>query len=74
MAGECFHPPLSFFEDISETARATMLKFSLTFPRTKLDTFSENFKSISLPGAAAGHRKLGGPNREASHLGEEPSS
>ena len=43
----------------------------MTFPRTKLGIFSENFKSIPLPGAAPGHRKLGGPNREESHLGED---
>ena len=34
--------------------------------------FPENFKSITLPGAAPGHRKVvGGPIREASHLGED---
>ena len=33
--------------------------------------FPENFKSISLPGAAPGHRKVGGPIRETSHLGED---
>ena len=43
----------------------------LTFPKTKLGVFPENFKSISLPGAAPGHRKVGGPIREASHLGED---
>ena len=26
--GGCFHPPLRFFGDISETAKATRLKFS----------------------------------------------
>ena len=41
------------------------------FLKSKLGTFSENFKSITLPGAAPGHRKLGGPVREASHLGED---
>ena len=47
-----------------------MLKFS-TFRKTKLGIFSENFKSITLPGAAPGHRKVGDPIREASHLGED---
>ena len=44
------------------------------FLKSKLGTFSENFKSITLPGAAPGHRKLGGPVREASHLGEDHDS
>ena len=43
----------------------------LTFPWTKLGTFSENFKLIDLPGAAPRHRELGGPIREASRLGED---
>ena len=33
-------------------------------------TFTESLKSITLPGAAPGHRKLGGAIREASHMGE----
>ena len=32
---------------------------------------SERFKLITLPGAAPGHRKMGVPIREASHLGED---
>ena len=43
----------------------------LTFPKTKLGTFPENFKFITLPGAAPEHWELGGPIREASHLGED---
>ena len=43
----------------------------MTFSRTKLGTFSENFKYIDLPEAAPEHRKLGGPIGEASHLGED---
>ena len=70
VAGGGVHPPLRFFGDISVTAGATMLKFS-DFPKTKLGTFSENFKSITLPGLTPGHRKLGEPIREASHLGED---
>ena len=41
-----------------------------TFPSAKLGTFLENFKEITLPGAASRHRKLG-PIREASHFGED---
>ena len=33
--------------------------------------FPENFKSITLSGAAPEHRNLGGPYREASHLGKD---
>ena len=41
------------------------------FSKTMLGIFTENFKSINLPGAAPGHRKLAGSIRQASHLGEE---
>ena len=49
-----------------------MLKFSdFFYYRTKLGILSENVQSIILPGTAPGHRKLGGPLSEASHLGED---
>ena len=38
---------------------------------TKLGKCLENFKSITLSEAAPGHRKLEGPIREASHLGDD---
>ena len=44
-----------------------MLNF-FTFLKTKLGTFPENFKLISLSGAVPGHGESGGPIREASHL------
>ena len=36
--------------------------------------FPEIFMSITLPGAAPGHRKVGGPIREASYLGVDHNS
>ena len=50
-----------------------MLKFSdfLELNWTHSLKISDSLTSIALPGAAPGHRKLGGPIREASHLGED---
>ena len=51
--GVVFIHPSGFFGDISETAGATKLKFSDTFPKTKLGIFPDNFKSITLPGGGS---------------------
>ena len=42
----------------------------MTFPKTKLGIFPENFKLITVIGAVPEHRKLGGPIRKVSLLGE----
>ena len=65
-----FSSTLRILGNISETAGATMLKFS-DFSKNKLGTFPSNFKLLALLTVAApGHRKLWGPNHEASNLGE----
>ena len=67
--GGCFHPPLRFFWNISETAGARMLKFC-DFPKTKLGIFPENFRLITVTGTVPEHRELGGPLRKVSLLGK----
>ena len=42
----------------------------MTFSKTKLDIFATNFKLITVTGAVPEHRKLGGPLRKVSLLGE----
>ena len=42
----------------------------MTFPKTKLSIFPENFKLITVTGAVPEHRELGGPLRKVSLLGE----
>ena len=42
----------------------------MTFPKTKLGIFSENFKLITVTGVVPEHRELGGPLRKVSLLAE----
>ena len=42
----------------------------MTFPKTKLGIFPENFKLIAVTGAVPEHQELGGPLRKVSLLGE----
>ena len=42
----------------------------MTFPRTKLGIFPENFKLITVTGAVPGHREMGVRIRKVSLLGE----
>ena len=42
----------------------------MTFLKTKLGIFPENFKLITVIGAVPEHRELGGPLRKMSLLGE----
>ena len=42
----------------------------MTFPKTKLGIFPENFRLITVTGAVPGHRELVGPIRKVSLLGE----
>ena len=71
MAGGLFSSTPQIFRGYFRNGWSYDADFFFIFPYTKLGTFHENFNSITLPGAAPGHRKLGGPIREASHLGED---
>ena len=42
----------------------------MSFPKTKLDIFPENFKLITVTRAVPEHREFGGPLRNVSLLGE----
>ena len=65
VAGGLFLSTPRVFLNISQTIWGRILKF-LTFPKTNLGIFPENFKLIAATGTGPGHGNLGGDIRKVS--------